>query len=1659
MARLSFANAMAGIRNAFGAGGQLRAKDQLSAVVDALLQMAGNANIAPGNTEPADPLNSPFTIYVDPYIGSDRFVGGSYNWFEEAGGAPEPARIAAKLRRLENQRLTCGYSKERPFRTLNRAAIEIVLATSKSFFTINSEAANVDCPSVELSAGTHILYNDPGNSPSAIAISEWPAAGFEPTPQHLIAFNPNSGGIVIPRYATVSAPLSLRQCTVRPSFVPAAADEALNYSNRAAILKITSSSYIYGFTFRDALGASASHHLLDCFHNASQADLDQLYSKVRTAMGGANNTGNISNSLAVTRPTEWQTVGPISGNPSEAWDTVKGASPYVYNCSLRTEWGMSGVFWDGARLAGLKSFVAAQFTGISQQRDLSCWEIYRSGAWRAPVTYQELIDSESDDVRMRPRRMSRHITLLNDAFGQLVSVFAIGAGRHHFADSGAQMEFSNSTSNFGGCVAVARGYQTSSVPLDSSWNLRRLKAARSVADQTGNIRRIPLGIVASISGSTIVLQAPLAASADPAVPAVLAASGYSLPAGTLVWIENPTGVDWRATLAANAWSSSAATEIDITGAAVQAGTGAAIGTGAGGASNAIGKRVYVRRLIDTRTAAQRRVTLKLANTTSARVPLRNSILQTRPGVQGGGIDRALAAGGAEVLAVTQTTGIPPEGAGVVLSAEITIRRSCPDEVYASGVFYRQGQTVKFGGKHFTAKGTFISSGSTPEEGRWQESYVQQESAYNAEDPTTLEAPVLIFDTDTDAATDVTTSCGINWSTVYTASGSVRDQLRSATDYRGALALLLALGFNSTAAHNALVPRPESGRELDPASATDFPTPPSGGAASGRANWAIEFRQPSFVQLLGHNFNGVGFWNYSRALPRARRQLSALNEFNANFTPEQGGRVEVRGINKDGFEVTNVGLINTDTGEVVAVEGIGAESDQALPTQLANLAVENLSISGALDVSGVSTLTGGEAIALRTDRFGVGQLATFNDLVTITQAAANDEEINAAADKLLALPGLNRVLAERRYVQTRTSTVVIYIDPVNGVGSTTNQNDAINTFFASEPNTINNAARSLRFAAEYVGLLYSPQTRVEYRLLPGLYLDRTARFRTLTHLRAWNPSTDTELFNTSGNSTGKDFYDHVTNPVTRYDPALAPCFPCHLQITLTNFGGIVAPLMSPYQISAEQPILIDGLVWWDIHQSLTAAVPNGFHTAITIGGTLPVGQSIDVWRAGESFADVLNTVLSCACAYRPGGATDRLLLYTAQRAVLANQYVQLRNVAFGAYEMVGDVGPNAVNKGTLIDSPVVSFRGLYLIGNCQVSGAAATAKGGVPWAWARTLAGLATRQGVGFVSYVFGNTTSPSEGVAINAQTSRACFYPAGSIPPNSTLYNGIEVLASGTASPATTFDAPFNNLFLLNNAGAWDIGASQEWNLQGPAVLSVFAPSNLLTGSGRDAFPPLPVPPPGQNIWWQFTSTPTTPATQSGIKGRLGVHRSVELFTGGAQAIQFPRGISIPSGAVQEFPWNPSYNDSDGKIVVAADALSFWSIAGALAAAGRQPRWIQPSGPGRTAIDYTVSVNNSTTFTLNGHPFIVNDILVAAQTLAGITAGQLLYVTSIATNTFTVTLIPGGPNFTTTGGAQSPVLRLAALYWPQMNMHTVCIRAGIDGTGLGNAIASRNFVY
>ena len=110
---------------------------------------------------------------------------------------------------------------------------------------------------------------------------------------------------------------------------------------------MTGGGYFYGFSFVDKIvkggGTGTSHHLLTCFEFASKAELDEFYGKIWNSFG---TTGGIEKSFTVARNYENQIVAPAPdpGKQAEATDSTRGSSPYIYNCSIRSDYGMCGIW-------------------------------------------------------------------------------------------------------------------------------------------------------------------------------------------------------------------------------------------------------------------------------------------------------------------------------------------------------------------------------------------------------------------------------------------------------------------------------------------------------------------------------------------------------------------------------------------------------------------------------------------------------------------------------------------------------------------------------------------------------------------------------------------------------------------------------------------------------------------------------------------------------------------------------------------------------------------------------------------------------------------------------------------------------------------------------------------------------------------------------------------------------------------------------------------------------------------------------------------------------------------------------------------------------------------------------------------------------------------
>ena len=172
-------------------------------------------------------------------------------------------------------------------------------------------------------------------------------------------------------------------------------------------------------------------------------------------------------------------------------DSVESASPYVFNCSIRSTWGLCGMWADGAKATGFKSMVVAQYTGVSLQRDDRAFIRYDrfTNTWNqasltdafATVPYHAKGDAYwKDDWR------NFHIRASDDAFIQCVSVFAVGFHDHFLMESGGDMSITNSNSNFGNTSLHAIGYKGFAFNQDKGGYITDIIPPKIISDSRAN---------------------------------------------------------------------------------------------------------------------------------------------------------------------------------------------------------------------------------------------------------------------------------------------------------------------------------------------------------------------------------------------------------------------------------------------------------------------------------------------------------------------------------------------------------------------------------------------------------------------------------------------------------------------------------------------------------------------------------------------------------------------------------------------------------------------------------------------------------------------------------------------------------------------------------------------------------------------------------------------------------------------------------------------------------------------------------------------------------------------------------------------------------------------------------------------------------------------
>jgi len=202
-------------------------------------------------------------------------------------------------------------------------------------------------------------------------------------------------------------------------------------------------------------------------------------------------------------------------------DTVTGASPYIFNVSLRSVFGMNGVLADGSKATGFKSIVVAQFTGISLQKDDRAFVKYNSSSRKFESITINLAKGAAlpkESSSLDPNKVyhldsnavyrtgwkTAHIAMKNDAIMQIVSVFAIGFNRHFSAESGSDASVTNSNSNFGQIALTSDGFKNVAFSKDDTAFISNIITPKAITGEPVNVdwQAFDVGLTTSVGISS-----------------------------------------------------------------------------------------------------------------------------------------------------------------------------------------------------------------------------------------------------------------------------------------------------------------------------------------------------------------------------------------------------------------------------------------------------------------------------------------------------------------------------------------------------------------------------------------------------------------------------------------------------------------------------------------------------------------------------------------------------------------------------------------------------------------------------------------------------------------------------------------------------------------------------------------------------------------------------------------------------------------------------------------------------------------------------------------------------------------------------------------------------------------------------------------------------
>ena len=264
----------------------------------------------------------------------------------------------------------------------------------------------------------------------------------------------------------------------------------------------------------DSISSSGTTVTVNLQSAATGLEVDTPFRIQGISATGYNGQFVVSEKLSSTSITYSVQNAPAVSNPSSTGatlslssDTVTSASPYIFNVSLRSVFGMCGVLADGAKATGFKSMVIAQFTGIGLQKDDNAFVLYNQDTPSTGVyddntkSGNETISSNSR-ARYKPDYRNFHVKVTNNSFIQAVSIFAIGYAEHFVTENGGDISLTNSNSNFGANALTSSGFRGEAFNQDNTGYISHVYPPKEIPLTESSLEFSPIDVEKTVGLAT-----------------------------------------------------------------------------------------------------------------------------------------------------------------------------------------------------------------------------------------------------------------------------------------------------------------------------------------------------------------------------------------------------------------------------------------------------------------------------------------------------------------------------------------------------------------------------------------------------------------------------------------------------------------------------------------------------------------------------------------------------------------------------------------------------------------------------------------------------------------------------------------------------------------------------------------------------------------------------------------------------------------------------------------------------------------------------------------------------------------------------------------------------------------------------------------------------